>query len=32
LEEFDWLLEEAWVNDPMFYQKLLDAVGPRRGA
>lgn len=25
-EDFDRLLEEARANDPMFYQKLVDAV------
>jgi uncharacterized protein (DUF433 family) len=31
-EEFDRLLEEARSSDPMFYQKLLDAVRRRHAA
>ena len=30
--EFDRLLEEARASDPMFYQKLLDAVRRRHAA
>ena len=31
-EDFDRLLEEARASDPMFYQKLVDAVRRRHAA